>query len=337
MFAQCKTLLLRSADRWLFRLHGAESGEVFLHQRRVFIVPSGAGWGFAVMLVVLFIGSINYNLSLGFAFTFLLAACAVVDMHLTFRNLAHLHLVAGRTTAVFCGDVAQFEVHLINRRKHDRFALWLGFVGLPTPAIAQVADVAAQSATSVTLSVVSTARGWLPAPRIRLTTQFPLGLLRAWSYWQPDARVLVYPQPEARAPALPMAGTREQGSGPAGHDDFAGIRAYQVGDAMRHLAWRHIARLDPAMGGALVTKQFDGGATQELRIDFAALPDSLHLEHKLSRMTRWVIDAEAIGAPYAFSLGTLNLSAACGVVQQSRCLQALAEFNTSFDTELNAR
>ena len=136
MFAQCKTLLLRGADRWLFRLHGAESGEVFLHQRRVFIVPSGAGWGFVAMLVVLFVGSINYNLSLGFAFTFLLAACAVVDMHLTFRNLAHLHLVAGRTSPVFCGDVAQFEVHLMNRRKHDRFALWLGFVGLPTPAIA---------------------------------------------------------------------------------------------------------------------------------------------------------------------------------------------------------
>ena len=335
MLAHCKTLLLRSADRWLFRLHGAESGEVFLHQRRVFIVPSGAGLGFVAMLAVLFISSINYNLNLGFAFTFLLAACAVVDMHLTFRNLAHLHLIAGRTAAVFCGDVAQFELHLINRRKHNRYAIWLGFVGLSAPAIAQVANVGAEGATSVTLSTVTTRRGWLPAPCIRLTTQFPLGLLRAWSYWQPDVRVLVYPQPEVRAPALPMVGSRELGNGPAGQDDFAGIRPYRVGDAMRHLAWRHIARLDPTMGGALVTKHFDGGATQELRIDFAALPDSLPLEHKLSRMTRWVLDAEAIGAPYTFCLGALNLPAACGVAQQTRCLQALAEFTIDAGTQVN--
>lgn len=327
MFTECKHLLLRSADRWLFRLQGAESGEVFLSQRRVFIIPSGAGWGFAVMLVVLFIGSVNYNLNLGFAFTFLLASCAVVDMHLTFRNLAHLHLTAGRTAPIFCGDVAQFELHLINRRRHDRFAIWLDFVGLPTASVAQSADVAALGTTSVSLSVVSTTRGWLPAPRVRLVTRFPLGLLRAWSYWQPDARILVYPQPEASAPALPMASNaREQGSGPAGQDDFAGIRAYQVGDTMRHLAWRQIARVDLALGGALVTKHFDGGATQELRIDFATLPSTLQLEQKLSRMTRWVLDAEAIGAPYTFCLGDLLLSAACGSAHRNHCLQALAEY-----------
>lgn len=322
-----KNFIQRSADRWLFRLQGAEAGEVFLNQRRVFIVPSRAGWAFVLMLVVLFIGSVNYNLSLGFAFTFLIAACAVVDMHLTFRNLAYLHLAAGCTSAIFCGDVAQFELQLINRRKHDRFAIWLDFVGIDTLCVAQAADVPAGGTTSVILSVASTTRGWLPAPRVRLVTRFPMGLLRAWSYWQPQARVLVYPQPEAHAPVLPqLSNAREQGNGPAGQDDFAGIRAYQPGDAMRHLAWRQIARVDLALGGALVTKHFEGGAMQELSIDFAALPRTLALELKLSRMTRWVLDAEAIGAPYAFRLGDLRLSAACGPAQQNRCLQALAEY-----------
>lgn len=327
MFSHSKNLLQRSADRWLFRLQGAEAGEVFLNQRRVFIVPSSAGWAFVLMLAVLFIGSVNYNLNLGFAFTFLIAACAVVDMHLTFRNLAYLHLAAGRTAAIFCGDVAQFELHLMNRRRHDRFAIWLDFVGQQTSCVAQAADVPAAGTTSVVLSTVSTTRGWLSAPRVRLVTRFPMGLLRAWSYWQPDVRVLVYPQPEAEAPALPQGGdAREQGNGPAGHDDFAGIRAYQPGDAMRHMAWRQIARVDLALGGTLVTKHFEGGAVQEHRIDYAALPDTLHLEHKLSRMTRWVLDAEARGAPYVFRLGELSLPAACGPAQQQRCLQALAEF-----------
>ena len=212
-------------------------------------------------------------------------------------------------------------------RRHDRFAIWLDFVGVPNATVAQPADVAGRGSSGVTLSLVTTDRGWLPAPRIRLVTRFPFGLLRAWSYWQPAVRVLVYPQPEINAPALQLAGdAREQGNGPAGHDDFAGIRAYQVGDTMRHLAWRQIARVDLSLGGALVTKHFDGGAAHELRIDFAALPESLYLEQKLSRMTRWVLDAEAIGAPYAFCLGETILPAACGPTQRSRCLQALAEY-----------
>lgn len=317
----------KPVDRWLFRLGGPESGEVFLHQRRVFILPTGAGLGFGCMLVLLFVGSINYNLNLGFALTFLVAACAVIDMHLTFRNLAHLHLAAGRAAPIFCGDIAHFTVHLINRRKHDRFAIWVDFIGLIPVSIAQACDVGGNSQTTQILNIESVSRGWLPAPRIRLATRFPLGLLRAWSYWQPDARVLVYPHPETSAPPLPLtAYAAENGTGAAGHDDFAGVRAYQFGDSMRHLAWRQIARVDLTLGGALVTKHFEGGASGELVLDLATLPPSLDLEAKLSRLTRWVLDAEARGLPYGFRLGSLQLAPACGAAQQATCLQALAEY-----------
>ncbi|GAA4024909.1 DUF58 domain-containing protein [Actimicrobium antarcticum] len=325
--ARLRNWFARSIDRWLFRLGGPESGEVFLNQRRVFIVPTGAGWGFGIMLVLLFVGSVNYNLNLGFVFTFLIASCAVVDMHLTFRNLAHLYLAAGRAVPVFCGDAAHFELQVINRRKHDRYAIWLVFQGVDDPAPEQAIDVAAQASSSITLSVASTTRGWLQAPRVRLTTRFPLGLLRAWSYWQPDLQVLVYPHPEEFAPPLPMqAGNVAQGRGSAGQDDFAGIRAYQPGDSMRQLAWRQIARVDLALGGKLVTKHFEGGAASELTIDFAALPRVMDTELKLSRMTRWVLDAEARGLPYAFRLGALYLPPANGPTQQAACLRAMAEF-----------
>src|SRR5882757_5704167 len=133
----------RWTSKWLFQLREAERGEVFLNQRRVFIVPTQAGLTFGVMLVVLFLSSINYNLSLGFALTFLLAGCAIIDMHLTFRNLAYLYLRPGRAHPVFAGEVAQFELHLTNRRKHDRYAIRLAFIDDDLPDIAHVADIAA--------------------------------------------------------------------------------------------------------------------------------------------------------------------------------------------------
>lgn len=330
MFAPLKNFVRKRINKWVFQLRDAEPGEVFLNQRRVFIVPTSAGLVFGVMLVLLFLASINYTLSLGFALTFVLGACAVIDMHLTFRNLAHLHLAAGRAAPVFAGDEAQFELHLINRRKHDRFAIWVGFIGEDLPDLAQAADIGALATRSVLLSAPTQRRGWLPAPRVRLFTRFPLGLLRAWSYWQPDAKALVYPRPEQHAPPLPLAGEeREDSKGSAGHDDFAGVRAYQAGDSMKHLAWRQIARIDLEHGGALVTKHFEGGAGSELCIDFALLPYSMDLEARLSRMARWVIEAETHGLNYSFRLGNAVFPSALGPAHQAACLRALALYEAA--------
>lgn len=325
MLSTLRSLFRQTTNRWLFQLRDAEPGEVFLNQRRVFIIPTQAGLAFGVMLVVLFIGAVNYNLSLGFALTFLIASCAVIDMHLTFRNLAHLYLAAGRAQSVFAGEEAQFELHLINRRKHDRYAIWLGFIGQDLPDLEQPADIAANTTRSVVLTVTTIERGWLSTPRVRLQTRFPLGLLRAWSYWQPDARVLVYPHPEDNAPPLPVGGEqKEDGQGRAGHDDFAGIRAYQAGDSLKHLAWRQIARIDLDAGGTLVTKHFEGGAATDICIDIALLPHAMDIEMKLSRMTRWVMEAEARGLAYAFRLDETVFPPAIGPAHQEACLRALA-------------
>lgn len=327
MFSALEHSLRKHASKWLYKRRGAEAGEVMLVQRRVYIVPTHPGLIFAVMLVVLFLAATNYSLSLGFAFTFLLAGCGLVDMHLTFRNLAYLYLTAGRAAPVFAGEDAQFELVLINRRNYDRYAIWLDFVQDKRPEVAQPVDVPANSRHNLTLATRTTERGWLPAPRVRLQTRFPLGLLRAWAYWQPAAKALVYPRPEDNAPPLPFAGTdKSDGGGSLGHEDFAGIRVYQAGDSPKRLAWRQIAKVDVDLGGSLVTKHFEGGTVAEIVIDFAALPITMDLESKLSRMTRWVIEAEARGQAYAFHLGDTVLSAALGPSHQEACLRALALF-----------
>ncbi len=313
----------RRADTWLFRTHVADPGEVQLTQRRVFILPTRAGLAFAALLLILLIGSINYNLGLGFALTFTLGTCAVADMYLTYRNLVRLHLRPVRAQPVFAGEDAAFELQLVNRTRGDRYAIWIDFIDAGQAR--HVADVAAAASATVTLSAPSVERGYLAAPRVRLHTRFPLGLFNAWSYWQPDLRALVYPFPETAAPPLPaQVGASDDGGGHAGQEDFAGIRSYQPGDAMRRLAWRQIARLDPALGGQLVTKHFEGGAPHQLVLDFAALPAIMDLELRLSRMTRWVLEAEQRALPYGFRIGALAFAPACGAAHQAACLRALA-------------
>jgi uncharacterized protein (DUF58 family) len=318
-------LYRKGRDQWLFQLRDSEPGTVTLTMRRVFIVPTRAGMMFAVLLLVMLVGALNYNLGLGFALTFFAGACAVADMVLTARNLAMLQLAPGRASPVFAGEEAQFELYLRNRSGRDRYAVWLGFQADGEPR--QAVDVVAGGDSAVSLSTSAQERGWLAAPRVRLVTRFPLGLFKAWSYWQPDARMLVYPAPEWPAVALPSSGAAsEDGHGTVGLDNFAGIRPYQAGDPMRHLAWRQIARHDPALGGQLVTKHFEGGAVAELALDFGALPLQMDLEQKLSRMTSWVLEAEQRALPYRFRLAQHDYGPALGEAHRAACLRALALF-----------
>ena len=309
----------------VFLEHKPETGEVFLKQRRVFTLPSKAGWMFILLLLILFLSSTNYSLSLGFALTFVLTAVAVVNAFLGFRNLAYLHLLAGPAQPVFAGEDTRYTLFLINRKSHQRYALWVGFT--EKGAISKALDIAPMSQTSVELSYPTNKRGMQAIPRVKIETWFPLGLLRAWSTWLPDSQALIYPRPEENAPPLPISGiVSNDVQGHAGDEDFAGVRAYQAGDQLKHLAWKQIARIDLLAGGQLVTKQFTGGSGSDVVLDFSKLPKYMDQEDKLSRMTSWVIEAERLAIPYGFRLGSTEYLASNGPAHQEACLRALALF-----------
>lgn len=313
----------------IFQPRGAESGEVFLNQRRVFIVPTRAGLTLAAMLVALLLGSINYSLSLGFALTFLVVGVAWVSMFHTFRNLAHLHLRPARVEPVFAGELADYRVVVRNDARFDRYAVRLRTAELADDrgeAHAMITcDPLARAEVGVTLPVLAAARGRQPMPRVTLETRFPLGLWRAWSYWQPDLVALVYPQPAPQGTALPAVlgeGRNSDGHGARGSEDFAGIRPYAAGDPARHIAWRAMAK-NPE--GKTLTKLFDGGASGELWLDFRdALAQSGDVESALSLMTRWVLDCEAGEIRYGLRLPGALRAPDRGAPHRAACLEALA-------------
>ena len=56
--------------------------------RRVYIMPSRAGYGFAALILLMLLGAINYNNSLGHLLSFLLVGVGHVVMHHSYRNAA---------------------------------------------------------------------------------------------------------------------------------------------------------------------------------------------------------------------------------------------------------
>jgi uncharacterized protein (DUF58 family) len=306
---------------WLYGFTPPERGTVVLVHRRVYIVPARLGFFFGATLVVLLVGSINYALSLGFALTFLLAGLGLAGMVHTARNLARIAVTPGRAEPVFAGESAQFRLYLDGRGAFDRPSILARHVASGAQL---VVDIAAGAVAEVVLPVPAPRRGWLPLGRVMLETRFPLGLFRAWSYIEPDARCLVYPRPE-RSPLPPYSGEAAAGTlhaQTAGADDFAGLRGYQRSDSPRHIAWKAAARSEE-----LLTKQFAGDAAAELWLDARLLPHGLTLEQTLSRLAGWVLAADRAGAHYGLRLPGVELAPGRGAAHRAACLQVLALYS----------
>ncbi|MDP4030607.1 MAG: DUF58 domain-containing protein [Gallionella sp.] len=301
---------------WLFRPK-IESGTVTLTQRRIFILPTRQGLALTVVLVLMLLGDINYNLSLGYVLTFLLATMAVMSMLHAFRNLAHLEVRAGHADAVFSDGTARFVLHFYNRGKLPRYRLNLRDDHGNTVSF----DIPGQQDSEIIFPVHARRRGWLPLGKLTLYTEFPLGLFHAWSYLHFDARCLVYPKPLADAPLPP--GDAPDGAGKrniTGDDDFSGLRNYVAGDALPRIAWKAFAREQ-----GLQVKQFSAQVGEELWLDMADAPDR-NDEDRLARMTRWVLDAEAQGLRYGLRLPDGELPTSNGAAHREECLRRIALF-----------
>ncbi|AWI80303.1 hypothetical protein CEW87_13595 [Parazoarcus communis] len=307
----------RLIDRWLFRLGRPEAAPIILYQRRIYVLPTAAGYAFALALLVMLIASINYNLSLGYGLTFLLGGVAVASIVHAFRNLLQLSIRSGRTEPTFCGDTVIFRLLIDNRRPARRPALTLRAQGGSSAF-----DLPPGTVTEVSLALPTKTRGTFPLGRTTLETRWPLGLIRAWSVFIPDSTGLVYPAPEADPPPLPGQTAGEahgQRSLRPGDDDFAGLRNYQTSDSPQHLAWKVLAR-----GGALMTKQFSSLEGGDVSLEWSSLPPTLDDEARLSRLTAWLLMAERSGQRYALQLPSRYFPRGCGRAHLHQCLSALA-------------
>lgn len=303
---------------WLARLRPVDQWT--LGQRTVYIVPTRAGLAFGLTLLILLLGSINYQLNLGYALTFLLAGSALASMHMTHGSLSGLTLHLRPTAACHAGSAALLEVVATNpgAARHG-----LGFSVLPDHGEATIAwaEIAARAQSAVTVSHEFPHRGHHALPALQVESRFPFGLFRAWSVWRPAGKVWVYPQPESPAPALPPA-QAQSSPGQHSHEspggEFDGVRPWRRGDGPRQVVWKKVAH-----SGEMVSRDSRESTRQQLWLDWALTPGPAP-EQRLARLTAWVLAAETHGARWALRLPGAELPPGSGHAHREHALQTLA-------------
>ena len=163
---------------WQGRLKRTDTLE--LTQRNVYILPTGPGWMLAVTLVVLLIASINFQLNLGYLFTFMLAGSAVIGMHISHATLRGLTLHLKQPQPQFMGSSAALEVQLTSQRSTPRYGIGIAVHGGDDPSTHADhhwawTDVPAQGQAVVHIAFQPQRRGLHPVPTLTAETRFPLG------------------------------------------------------------------------------------------------------------------------------------------------------------------
>jgi uncharacterized protein (DUF58 family) len=294
-----------------------------LTQRNVYILPTRPGWMLALTLLVLLVGSINYQLNLGYLLTFLLAGSAVVGMHVCHATLRGLTMNLIAPDAVFAGGSAPLSIVLTNDRKSVRHGIGLAVLDATHEDRWSWTDVPALGTATVQVAFQPERRGLHRVPPLTAETRFPLGTFRVWTVWRPAAQVLVYPQPEPFPPPLPPGEPRAGGAAVARASDsgeFEGVRAYRRGDPMKLIVWKKAARSPDT---DLVSRDTLQAQRYELWLDFAQ-NGAQGTEHKLSRLAAWVLQAEKLGLDYGLRLPGNEIAPASGEAHKRRCLEALA-------------
>jgi len=296
----------------------ATANAVNLDHRRIFILPSRSGLVLAMVILLMLIASINYNNSMGFIFTFLLAAAAQVSSFYGFKNLSGLTVQATKSEPCFLGDQAHYNLRIKEQEGRERWAIYIKL----GDKVEIIQNLKANQVVNLSMTVKPNKRGWFCAGTFTFFSYFPLSLFRAWSPLQFDQKLLVYPTPSANGLPLPIISIdKAEGSSISlqqGSDDFDGFRLYQQGDPYQRINWKAFAA-----GKGVFIKQFTSPLADEVSLNWSSCHAN-NTEQKLSQLCEWVLKAQQDGLSYSLKIPSNSYDANQGIQHQLRCLRALA-------------
>lgn len=309
--------------RWASKRQPESQQQIQITRDRLYILPTRHGLLFFIVLLLVLLGAINYENSLGFMLAFLLGALGLIDMIYTHQNLNGLSISSQRAEPVFAGQDILFPLRISQTSAAMHPAIQLvSSHGKPVQI-----DLLKQLAAECKLSVNASQRGYVSMGRVKIFSEFPLGLFHAWSWLSLDSQCLVYPAPATETYPVgqdqntTIENISQASAEKQGVDDFYGIREYQQGDQPHHMAWKAIAKT-----GQLQTKLFSQQLSDEIWLNWSELNPALDTEKKLSILCRMVLDADKQSAPYGLILPGINISPGCGLQHKHHCLKALALF-----------
>ena len=303
--------------RWIDK-RAKPSTEHILTRHRLYIFPTLRGHVFIGLIILLWMLGTNYQNNLILSLAFFLVSLFIVTILHTYANLSGLKITFASSTSVFVGENADFIFTLYHPKRdieNVQFC-WRG-----SEYLVWRIDVKKKLKTQVSVPLHAIQRGWLVPGRLLVQSEFPLGLLRCWTWlhWQTSA--MVYPTPIASPQPVSVAtqdDTDNEEHPIRGGEDFSHLVEYRPGDAVNHIAWKQFAQ-----GKGVYIKEFSQTISRENWLDFNTIMAG-DTESRLSALCFWALQYDIADEHYGLRLPGTVIPPGKGYDHKILVLRALA-------------
>ena len=301
-----------------------KSRQFSLDINSIFILPSRFGWLFLLLCFGLFLLGTNYQNNLMLWMAYFLTSLCLLNLFVSYLNFSRLTVTLGKITPVFATESAMLPLWFDNEQRPN------GFLHVHVHKSQNANN--GQASLSIDLDdihqpmhfpLLCRFRGLRPLPRLTFESFYPLGLFRCWTHLSFDSDVLIYPQPIEGSVELVSGQSKEQSqkhqsNSQPGHEDFDTLKQYVVGDPLKHVAWKQVAK-----GQGMLTKRF-ASDTAEARWLTLNAHHGFELEKSLSALSYAVVECSRKGQVFGLDLGGIKIEPGNSTEHQVSCLKALA-------------
>lgn len=339
-------------DKWV-KNRSTPTRELKLTQKRIYIFLSREGLLYGALLMITFIAGVNYANNLVLGLCFYLGSVLVICIHYTYAQLSGLHIKLLEVNHAQAGGQVLVRLQLSASGSKPHHQIQLSFdADLNNPTKVSKICPRILEPHTVEFYLPAKKRGKFYLPRLTISSGYPLGILRTWSYmyfssvqpslYKDKENSLAEPVKQSDMPEMginalawiwpkPLAFTQygqdfiAESSMEAinqykkGIDDFDRLDNYVTGESMARVSWRHVAS-----GRGMLTKHFADPVGQDVLLDYANMPASTH-EAKLSQLSFAVQQLSQSMTPFMLKLPHASLPLNTGSEHEKRALLLLAK------------
>lgn len=334
-----KGFINKRFERWLSR-RVPSSFEHKLSSRNIFIMPTRFGFAYLFFDVLLFLLGTNYQNNTILLLSYLLASLFITVMLHSFYNFSQLTFSSSAKQFTFAEQHAHFPISIKANKTH--FDLNFYFVtqsSLGQKVKIEQCDIGENQAV---LPYLAVKRGIYDLGRVKVFSEYSLGLFITWAMLDFSHQLVVFPQSKKLSSNQNyLSGLDESKQNQNnnllasdGIDDFAELKNYIVGESQARIAWKQLAR-----GQGKLSKHYQDQQGCLLWLKLSDMP-SLDMETKLSYLCFLILEYGKSKIDFGLLLdvdlsgmtNNLNMPQAMKIMPSSgfqhkqSCLIALAEF-----------
>lgn len=292
-----------------------------IKKNQIYILPTPPGFIFLLVIFVIFAGSFNENNNMGLLFSFFLFFVFLISIRETRNSILNLKIISIKIENSFALSKAKIIFHL-SAEKNENKSFEISCYDKTT----KLKSIIKNSSAKQEIEIDSRKRGVYNSPVFTLSSDYPYGIFKAWTYVSSNEKQIIYPAPSKNSiPVHELKSIMEKKGNikdsTKKEDEFKGLKEYEKGDSIKRISWKSYSK-----GLGLFTKDFgDQSGFDEVIIYFDEIKIN-NIEKKLSLICKTILDLESIGLKYGFKIDKINISPATGKEHQKKCLEILAEY-----------